>query len=161
MSSSMFLTSFGCCVQSITRQEDADWYPGRPVMVLRNDYSTRLFNGDIGITLAGGDDGALQVYFPGEGGDGYRSVPLARLPELDTAFAMTVHKSQGSEFQQIALVLPAVSTRVVTRELLYTAVTRARSEVLLVSPESVLKEGISKQTSRRSGLLARLQESQT
>jgi len=138
--------------------QGSDWYPGRPVMVLRNDYSTRLFNGDIGITLAGGEDGALKVYFPGEGGDGYRSVPLARLPEHDTAFAMTVHKSQGSEFPRIALVLPAVSTRVVTRELLYTGVTRARSEVLLVSPESVLKEGISKQTSRRSGLLARLEE---
>ena len=81
-------------------------------------------------------------------------VHLARLPEHETAFAMTVHKSQGSEFPRIALVLPAVSTRVVTRELLYTGVTRARSEVLLVSPESVLKEGISMRTSRRSGLVA-------
>ncbi len=137
----------------------SDWYSGRPIMVLSNDYTSRLFNGDIGIALYGGEEGALQVYFPAEGGDGYRAVPLVRLPEHDTAFAMTVHKSQGSEFPRIALVLPAVSTRVVTRELLYTGVTRARSEVLLVSPESVLKVAISKRTSRRSGLLARLQES--
>lgn len=137
----------------------SEWYSGRPIMVLRNDYTSRLFNGDIGIGLYGGEEGTLQVYFPAEGGDGYRAVPRVRLPEHDTAFAMTVHKSQGSEFPRIALVLPAVSTRVVTRELLYTGVTRARSEVVLVSPESVLKEGISKRTSRRSGLLARLQES--
>jgi len=132
----------------------SDWYSGRPIMVLRNDYTNRFFNGDIGIALYGGEEGTLQVYFPAEGGDGYRAVPLARLSEHDTAFAMTVHKSQGSEFPRIALVLPAVSTRVVTRELLYTGVTRARSQVLLVSPESVLKEGIGKLTSRRSGLVA-------
>ena len=137
----------------------SEWYSGRPIMVLRNDYTSRLFNGDIGIALCSDEEGTLHVYFPAEGGDGYRAVPRVRLPEHDTAFAMTVHKSQGSEFPRIALVLPAVSTRVVTRELLYTGVTRARSEVLLVSPESVLKEGISKRTSRRSGLLARLQES--
>jgi exodeoxyribonuclease V alpha subunit len=134
----------------------SDWYPGRPVMVLRNDYSTRLFNGDIGITLANGEDGALLVYFPAENGDGYRTVPLARLPVHDTAFAMTIHKSQGSEFQQVAIVLPNNETKVVTRELLYTAVTRARSEVLLVGRDSTLVGGVSKQTSRRSGLLHRL-----
>lgn len=145
--------------QSFDMGSGSDWYSGRPIMVLRNDYTNRLFNGDIGIAFYGGEEGTLQVYFPAEGGDGYRAVPLVRLPEHDTAFAMTVHKSQGSEFPRIALVLPAVSTRVVTRELLYTGVTRARSQVLLVSPESVLKEGISKRTSRRSGLLARLQES--
>ena len=145
--------------QGIEIGPGSDWYSGRPIMVLRNDYTSRLFNGDIGIALPSGEEGALQVYFPAEGGDGYRAVPLARLPEHDTAFAMTVHKSQGSEFPRIALVLPAVSTRVVTRELLYTGITRARSEVLLVSPGSVLKEGINKRTSRRSGLLARIQES--
>ncbi len=87
-----------------------------------------------------------------------RAVPLARLPEHDTAFAMTVHKSQGSEFQRVAIVLPAASAKVVTRELLYTAVTRARSEVLLVGCESVLAEGVRKRTSRHSGLLERLQD---
>jgi exodeoxyribonuclease V alpha subunit len=74
----------------------------------------------------------------------------------DTAFAMTIHKSQGSEFQQVAIVLPNNETKVVTRELLYTAVTRARSEVLLVGRDSTLVGGVSKQTSRRSGLLHRL-----
>jgi exodeoxyribonuclease V alpha subunit len=83
---------------------------------------------------------------------------LARLPEHDTAFAMTVHKSQGSEFQRVAIVLPNSETKVVTRELLYTAITRARSDVLLVGRESILVGGVSKQTSRRSGLLHRLRE---
>ena len=133
----------------------SDWYPGRPVMVLRNDYTTRLFNGDIGIALPFTAQGDLKVFFP-DGQTGFRAIPLVRLPEHDTAFALTVHKSQGSEFEHVALILPARTSRVVTRELLYTGITRARKNVLLVSSADVLAAGIKTPTQRRSGMLARL-----
>lgn len=138
---------------------DLEGYLGRPVLVLRNDYASRLFNGDIGLMLPGGESGELMVYFP-EGESGFRAVPRVRLPEHDTAFAMTVHKSQGSEFERVALILPAAISRVVTRELIYTGITRARASVLLASAEAVLAEGIRRRTDRRSGLLARLAEAE-
>jgi exodeoxyribonuclease V alpha subunit len=138
---------------------DAEGFIGRPVLVLRNDYASRLFNGDIGLMLPGGEAGELMVYFP-EGESSFRAVPRVRLPEHDTAFAMTVHKSQGSEFDRVALILPAAISRVVTRELIYTGITRARASVLLASAEAVLAEGIRRRTDRRSGLLARLAESE-
>lgn len=134
------------------------WFPGRPVMVLQNDYGSRLFNGDIGIALPGEGEEGLKVYFPAEDGCTFRALPPGRLPAHDTAFAMTVHKSQGSEFQRIALILPSTPSRVITRELLYTGVTRARCEILLVAPESILAEGVRRRTLRRSGLSQRLRE---
>lgn len=139
----------------LDRQPRSPWYPGRPVMVLRNDYTSRLFNGDIGIVLPAADEAEFKVYFP-DGEAGYRAVPLARLPEHETAFAMTVHKSQGSEFDEIALILPGGSSRVLTRELVYTGITRARRQVRLIAAATVLGEGIRTPTQRRSGLLARL-----
>jgi exodeoxyribonuclease V alpha subunit len=111
--------------------EHSEWYPGRPVMVLRNDYVLKLFNGDIGIVMPD-DSGALMVFFP-EGDAGFRAVAPVRLPAHETAFAMTVHKSQGSEFDQVLVLLPADHNPVLTRELVYTAVTRARLRVTLVS----------------------------
>ena len=138
---------------------DVEGYLGRPVIVLRNDYASRLFNGDIGLMLPGGESGELMVYFP-EGESGFRAVPRVRLPDHDTAFAMTVHKSQGSEFERVSLILPAAISRVVTRELIYTGITRARASVLLSSAEAVLAEGIRRRTDRRSGLLARLAEAE-
>lgn len=137
----------------------SEWFPGRPVMVLRNDYTSRLFNGDIGLVLPHDQGEGLGVCFPG-GDTGYRFIPLAWLPEYDTAFAMTVHKSQGSEFERMALILPDVKSRVVTRELLYTAVTRARQHVLVVGGAEILTEGIRTLSQRRSGLLSRLLEEQ-
>jgi exodeoxyribonuclease V alpha subunit len=132
----------------------SEWYPGRPVMVLRNDPVLKLFNGDVGIVLpdAGGE---LQVYFPAENG-GFRHVSPVRLPEHETAFAMTVHKSQGSEFDAILLMLPAEKNRVLTRELLYTAITRARTRLTIVANARVVASTIDAVTKRASGLLARI-----
>jgi exodeoxyribonuclease V alpha subunit len=132
------------------------WFPGRPVMVLRNDYVLKLFNGDIGITLPGAD-GELMVYFPDAEG-GFRALPPVRLPVHQTAFAMTVHKSQGSEFDEVLVMLPDRHSRVVTRELLYTAVTRARERVAVCASAEVLAAAILSPTRRHSGLLARLAE---
>ena len=88
-----------------TRRARSEWYPGRPVMVLRNDYVLKLFNGDVGISLPDAA-GALMVFFPDSDG-GFRAVAPLRLPAHETAFAMTVHKAQGSEFDEVLVLLPA------------------------------------------------------
>jgi exodeoxyribonuclease V alpha subunit len=132
------------------------WYPGRPVMVLRNDYVLKLFNGDIGIVLPGGA-GDMLVHFPDEDGT-FRAIAPARIPEHDTAFATTVHKAQGSEFDEVLLMLPAKASRVVTRELIYTGVTRARMRVVIASDAEVLAQGVATRTSRHSGLIERMRE---
>lgn len=116
-----------------------EWFPGRPVMVTRNDAQLGLANGDMGLTLPTRlPDGTvgLRVVFPRESGDGprFRWISPSRLSEAETAFALTVHKSQGSEFTQVALVMPERRNPVLTRELLYTAITRARRRFTLVSP---------------------------
>ena len=145
------------------------WYPGRPVMVLRNDALLQLFNGDIGIALpaasgvggpSGGSADELLVWFP-EAGGGFRAVAPARLPAHQTAYAMTVHKAQGSEFNDVLVLLPGQRSRVVTRELLYTAVTRARQRVVIASSAEVLKAAIASSTVRHGGLLSRLREAAT
>jgi exodeoxyribonuclease V alpha subunit len=110
----------------ITRPAHARWYHGRPVMITRNDASLGLFNGDIGIALDQGQ--GIRVWFPLPDGS-LKSVQPSRLPEHDTAWAMTVHKSQGSEFDHAALILPGQIVPVVTRELVYTAITRAKKPV--------------------------------
>ena len=132
------------------------WYLGRPIMVLRNDDVLKLFNGDIGIALpdAGGE---LAVYFP-DGENGYRAVPTARLPEHETAYAMTVHKAQGSEFEAVLLALPPQHSRVVARELLYTAVTRAKKRVTLCASSEVLVRAVATRSKRHSGLLRRMRD---
>jgi exodeoxyribonuclease V alpha subunit len=132
------------------------WYVGRPVMVLRNDYVHKLFNGDIGIALPDAN-GELAVFFP-DGENGYRAVPIVRMPEHETAFAMTVHKAQGSEFDAVLVWLPQQRSRVVTRELVYTALTRARSHVSVSASAEMLAAAIGSRSRRHSGLLARLGE---
>jgi exodeoxyribonuclease V alpha subunit len=134
--------------------ERSPWYPGRPVLIARNDYVLKLFNGDIGLTLAD-ESGELQVWFP-DGDGGYRPLAPLRLPAHETAFAMTIHKSQGSEFDRVMVLLPEEPNRVLTRELLYTGLTRARLGVDLVASETVLAQAIRSVTRRRSGLMARL-----
>ncbi|WP_186041438.1 AAA family ATPase [Burkholderia gladioli] len=134
----------------------AHWFAGRPVMVTRNDYALGLFNGDIGIALPDAR-GALRVWFRGADGQA-RAVSPAALPPHDTAFALTVHKSQGSEFDEAALVLPAAFGRVLSRELVYTAITRARSRVQVIGPRTVLAQAIATRTQRDSGLAARIAE---
>ena len=133
-----------------------NWFAGRAVMVARNDYTLGLFTGDIGIALPT-RAGPLRVYFRTADG-GTRAIAPAALPPHDTAFALTVHKSQGSEFDHAALVLPAAMNRVLTRELVYTAVTRARKTVRVIGAREVLADAIAAPTRRDSGLFARMQE---
>jgi exodeoxyribonuclease V alpha subunit len=129
--------------------------PGLPVMVIRNDPLLRLFNGDIGLALPDPADGTIKVCFPGEGAD-FRWIPAVRLPVWEAAWAMTVHKSQGSEFDRVLLVLPPVGSRVTTRELVYTGVTRAKRHVVLQAGEAVLRTAIASRAERMSALCERL-----
>ncbi len=129
------------------------FYTGRPVMIRTNNYRLNLFNGDIGIIR--NTDSEKNALFHDEGGD-IRSIPLMRLPEHETAFAMTVHKSQGSEFDSIMLVLPRKWNRLLTRELLYTAVTRARKNVVIVADGELLKQMVITPVNRSTGLRERI-----
>lgn len=132
------------------------WYSGRPVMVTRNDSSLGLFNGDIGIALAD-SAGNIRVYFQLPDGS-IKSVQPSRLPQTETAYAMTVHKSQGSEFEHTLLALPADFSPIVTRELLYTAITRAKQQLTLFSRDKILLTAIRTPTLRRSGLMERMMQ---
>jgi exodeoxyribonuclease V alpha subunit len=131
---------------------DAAHYHGRPVLITTNDYPLRLFNGDVGLILrdpeAGGE---LRAFFTDATGTLRRVLP-ARLPAHETSYAMTVHKSQGSEFDRLLVVLPDRDTPVATRELLYTGLTRARSSVEIWAGESQLRTAIGRRTERSSGL---------
>ncbi len=127
------------------------WYQGRPVMIARNDSALGLFNGDIGVALEG--EQGMRVWFPMPDGT-VKSFHPGRLPEHDTAWAMTVHKSQGSEFDHAALILPAQSVPLVTRELVYTAITRARQRLSLYADDKLLAQAVVTRTERRSGLTA-------
>ena len=148
-----------------------EWYAGRPVMVTRNDAALGVFNGDIGIALpaaprtvdAGAGAGAvtpgLRVYFAD--GPQLRSVGVGRLAHVETAFAMTVHKSQGSEFEHTVLVLPPQAGAVLTRELLYTGITRARQAFTLVAAQpGLLATAVQQRTQRASGLQRLLERGQ-
>jgi exodeoxyribonuclease V alpha subunit len=140
-----------------------DWYAGRPVLVTHNDYELGLMNGDIGIALdlpvRDGEPPVLRVAFPAaDGSGGVKWVSPSRLQGVETVFALTVHKSQGSEFTHAALVLPNTYSPVLTRELVYTGITRARAFFTLVVPEgrSVLDRAVLAKVQRASGLMAGL-----
>jgi exodeoxyribonuclease V alpha subunit len=127
------------------------WYVGRPVMVTRNDYALELMNGDVGICLPGAD-GVLRVAFPSLGGNVRWIVP-ARLDSVETVFAMTVHKSQGSEFHHVLLVVPVHDSPVLTRELVYTGLTRAKENLTLWAPRpEVLLQACNRRVLRSGGL---------
>jgi exodeoxyribonuclease V alpha subunit len=128
------------------------WYPGRAVMVRQNDYALGLFNGDIGICLAG--EHGLRVYFEAE--DGFRAFAPARLPSHDSAFAMTVHKSQGSEFSEVLLALPESPSPLLTRALFYTGITRAKHKVEIWGLPARLAEAVNSKAERAAGLAERL-----
>lgn len=138
------------------------WYSGRPVLVVRNHYDLGLSNGDIGVALEVPDPQTptrtlIRVAFPRvDGSSGVRWVLPSRLPEVETVFALTVHKSQGSEFDRVVLVLPEQSSPILTRELLYTGMTRARSSLIVASAgsQSVFDDAVRAQVRRASGLLA-------
>ncbi|HOP30963.1 MAG TPA: exodeoxyribonuclease V subunit alpha [Spirochaetota bacterium] len=131
----------------------AEFYEGRPVMVTRNDYTLALFNGDIGVTCF--KDGELRVMFEKPDGEKVYIHP-SRMPEHETAFAMTIHKSQGSEFSEVIVVLPPVEKRLLTRELLYTAVTRGKKKVVIASDKETVAAMIENPLQRMTGLKERL-----
>jgi len=134
--------------QTLTGQTGEAWYPGRPVMILENDYTLGLFNGDVGIALPA--DGTLRVFFPGA--EGFASLSPARLPRHETCYAMTVHKSQGSEFEHTVLVLPEEPCPLLGRELLYTALTRARERFTLIGTPQQINVAVENPARRDSGL---------
>ncbi len=130
------------------------WYRGRPVMIIRNDYNLGLFNGDTGVTLADpkSPDNRLQVFFPAAGGGQPRRFAFYRLPEHETVYALTVHKSQGSEFDHVLIILPDRDYPLLTRELIYTGLTRARKTVSIWGTEAVFKSAVTRKIDRTSGL---------
>jgi exodeoxyribonuclease V alpha subunit len=129
-----------------------EWWAGRPVLITQNDYALRLFNGDVGITLHDpAADGRLRVFFEGEEGK-VRRIPPLRLPPHQTTYAMTIHKSQGSEFDRVLLVLPEADSRLATRELLYTGLTRARTAVTVWGDVPVIRAAVERRLVRSSGL---------
>jgi len=140
---------------------DQQWYEGRPVLMTRNDYGLGLMNGDIGIALMlpEGEGQArrhvLRVAFArNDGQGGIRFVLPSRLNDVETVYAMTVHKSQGSEFSHTALVLPEALNPVLTKELIYTGITRAKHWFSLVEPRAgVFEEAVQRKVKRLSGLM--------
>ncbi|MGD8308509.1 MAG: ATP-binding domain-containing protein, partial [Chromatiales bacterium] len=129
-------------------------YHGKPVMVTANDYEVGLFNGDIGLLWGDGSAGLRACFLAA--GDEVRSLSVRQLPEHSCAFALTVHKSQGSELDEILLVLPAEASPVVSRELIYTAVTRARRKVTVQGERAAFIEGCRGRVQRGSALAERL-----
>ena len=149
--------------EGLIEEEQGGWYAGRPVLVTRNDYALGLMNGDVGVALS------VPFALPGEGSPrhrlrvafsaadlpgGIRWVLPSRLRAIETVFAMTVHKSQGSEFSHAALLLPEHMSPVLTRELVYTGITRARHWLTLASPQDVLLTAAERRVERVGGLAA-------
>lgn len=142
-------------VERSTRGRDGGfgrWYPGRPVMVTTNDYRLSLFNGDIGVTVRDGD--GLTVAF--RDSPGVRTVGPAQLPSSEGVQAMTIHKSQGSQFNRVVVLVPHEDSRLLTRELLYTAVTRAETDVTVIGSERAIRDATERPVVRASGLRTRL-----
>lgn len=133
------------------------FYAGRPVMVTENDYLNNVFNGDVGVAMPGG--GHYQVWFDGHGQR--RMIEAARLDRITTQWAMTIHKSQGSEFPHVIVSLPPSSSRILTRELIYTAVTRAKSQLTIISSEEAIRAAIGRPVTRSTGLGVRLERAGT
>lgn len=131
-----------------------EWYSGRPVMVLRNDYLNGVFNGDVGVAVRDASGDHHDVWFPREPEP--LGVPSARLGDYTTQWAMSIHKSQGSEFDHVVVTLPPPPSRILTRELLYTAVTRAKQQVTIVATEAAIRSAVERPAARASGLTDRL-----
>ena len=135
------------------RRRGQVWYRGRPVLITANAPHLGLFNGDLGVAWPDAH-GALQVWF--DGPDGVRGLVPDRLPAHETAFALTVHKSQGSEFGEVLVILPPAPSPVCTRELIYTGLTRARQRVTLLASPGTLQAALSTASARSSGLAERI-----
>src|SRR5438552_12352394 len=136
-------------------ESDGRYHGGEPVIIVRNDYNVGLFNGDLGIVLPDASSGELRVFFRGEDSDVLNFAP-GRLPAHQPAFALTVHKSQGSEFRDALVILPERDAPMLTRELLYTGVTRVRETVEVWATEHILRQTIERKIERSSGLRDRL-----
>jgi len=133
----------------------SEWYPGRPLLVTANDYGLGLFNGDIGVTVAA--DGVLRAVMAATGGPA--EFATGRLADVETMHAMTIHKSQGGQADEVTVLLPADESRLLTRELFYTAVTRARTKVRVVGSEAEVVAALSRRALRATGLALRLRPS--
>ncbi|MDH3348414.1 MAG: exodeoxyribonuclease V subunit alpha [Desulfobulbaceae bacterium] len=133
---------------------DRFYYKGRPIMILRNHYGLQLFNGDTGIIWPD-EHNRLQAWFMREDG---KPVPIspARLPQHETAYAITVHKSQGSEFDHVLFMLPQEDNRLLSRELLYTGISRAKLKLSLCADREILRTGLARRIHRHSGLAEKL-----
>lgn len=128
---------------------DNNWFPGCPIMVSRNLHHESLFNGDIGVVL-NGESGPVAVF---RSGTGFRAIGIGRLGPCEKAFAVTVHKSQGSEYDNVLLILPGRKDHpLLTREILYTAITRARNNVWILGKKEALASSVTRRTSRHSGM---------
>jgi exodeoxyribonuclease V alpha subunit len=129
------------------------WYVGRPVLVTQNNLTLQLYNGDIGLCLPDKDQGGkLMVFFQRPDGSVKSYLP-SRIAQCETVFAMTIHKSQGSEFEEVLIVLPELINPVLTKELLYTAITRAKKTVKLVANKAVFTATLQQKVTRVTGLL--------
>jgi exodeoxyribonuclease V alpha subunit len=129
------------------------WYVGRPLLVTENDRELRLYNGDTGVVIQTADDRVLAAFE--RGGEPVLYSP-SRLGAVDTVYAMTIHKSQGSQFQTAAVLLPEPGARILTRELLYTAATRAQDRLILIGAEDTVRAAVDRPVARASGLARRL-----
>ncbi|MDY0362428.1 MAG: exodeoxyribonuclease V subunit alpha [Desulforegulaceae bacterium] len=134
--------------------DEKNWYNGKPVIITQNDYVNNLFNGDTGICLEN-EKGEKKVFFQSLESE-YKTVHPVRLNELKTVFAMTVHKSQGSEFDNILITLPDYDSKALSRELIYTAITRAKKKVYFLGSRFSFYNSIKRSVSRSSGLYYRL-----
>jgi exodeoxyribonuclease V alpha subunit len=133
--------------------DDAPFYKSQPIMVTRNQYELDLYNGDIGIVWPD-NDGRLLAWF--QCGKGLRPLALAKLAEYETVYAMTIHKTQGSEFRRVAIVLPEQAVRMLNRELIYTGITRAKSYLEICGDEEVWLTAIDQRAARHAGLAGKL-----
>lgn len=134
----------------------SQWYAGRPVLVTANDYGLGVYNGDTGVVVVGPEHGqSLRVVISGAAGP--LAFPTTRLSNVETMYAMTIHKTQGSQVQEVTVLMPPADSRLLTRELLYTAVTRAKNKVRLVGTEASVRAALGRRAARATGLKQRLQ----
>ena len=147
-------------LRKLGRSVSGRQYRGRPLLITRNDYTLQLFNGDIGVVWDEADEAGVlteRAFIAGSSAAvAPRGIPLPQVPEAVTAWAMSIHKSQGSEFDTVYVVLPDREARVLSRELLYTAVTRARQRVEIWADEEVFRRAVERRIERNSGLRDRL-----
>jgi exodeoxyribonuclease V alpha subunit len=133
----------------------SEWYAGRPLLLTANDYGLRVYNGDTGVVVVGPDGLRAAI----AGATGLLDFATSRLSEVETMYAMTIHKSQGSQADEVTVLMPPADSRLLTRELFYTAVTRAKQKVRVVGPEASVRAAVGRRAVRASGLAHRLQSS--